>query len=68
MAGSDLPQFAAACKTHGPYATHIGPRLHLRLCDELLCLAHRHERLTQDIQSVEDRFEALLALVQGARR
>jgi hypothetical protein len=46
----------------------IGPRLHLRLCAELLDLAQLHERLARDIQSVEERFEALLALVQGARR
>jgi hypothetical protein len=46
----------------------IGPRLHLRLCGELLDLAHLHERLTREIQTVETRFEALLALVQRARR
>jgi hypothetical protein len=66
MAMSKLSQAAANCKTHGPL--HIGPRLHLRLCDELLDLAHRHEKLSREIQFVADRFEALLALVNGARR
>ena len=61
-----LPQFAAPCKTHGPI--HIGPRLRLRLCDELLELAHRHEKLSREIQFVADRFEVILALVNGARR
>jgi hypothetical protein len=46
----------------------IHPRLHLRLCAELLELAHAHEKLSRDIQSVETRFEALLALVQGSRQ
>jgi hypothetical protein len=54
--------------SHELPAIHIGPRLHLRLCGELLDLAHLHERLTREIQTVETRFEALLALVQGAIR
>jgi hypothetical protein len=66
MADSELAQAAANCKTRGPI--HIGPCLHLRLCDELLELAHRHEKLSREIQFVADRFEALLALVNGARR
>ena len=66
MAVFHLPPFQAHCKTHGPI--HIGPRLHLRLCAELLELAHAHENLVRDIQFVETRFEALLALVQGASR
>jgi hypothetical protein len=41
----------------------IGPRLHLRLCGELLELAHAHKKLSSDIQFVETRFEVLLALV-----
>jgi hypothetical protein len=41
----------------------IGPRLHLRLCAELLDLAQLHEKLSSDIQFVETRFEVLLALV-----
>ena len=65
MAISKLPTFQELCKTQG---LHIGPRLHLRLCGELLELAHAHERLARDIQSVETRFEALLSLVQGAAR
>ena len=66
MAVSKLPQFAAHCKTHGPI--HIGPRLHLRLCAELLELAHAHEKLSRELQSIETRFAALLALVKGAAR
>jgi hypothetical protein len=65
MAISKLLPFPASCKTPG---IRIGPRLHLRLCGELLDLAHLHERLTREIQTVEPRFEALLSLVQGARR
>jgi hypothetical protein len=68
MAVSQLPHCVAPCKTHGPHAIHIGPRLHLRLCGELLELAHVHEKLAREIQFVETRFEALLALVQGASR
>jgi hypothetical protein len=66
MVESKLLQAATACKTHGPIL--IGPYLHLRLCDEMLGLAHRHDKLTRELQSVEDRFAALQALVQGARR
>jgi hypothetical protein len=68
MAVPQIPQFAAPCKTHGLSEIRIGPCLHLRLCAELLELAHAHEKLTRDIQSVETRFEALLALVEGASR
>jgi hypothetical protein len=51
-----------------PPGIHIGPRLHLRLCGELLDLAHLHDRLTREIQTVETRFEVLLSLVhRGAR-
>jgi hypothetical protein len=39
------------------------PRLHLRLCAELLDVAQLHEKLSSDIQFVETRFEVLLALV-----
>jgi hypothetical protein len=68
MAVSKLPTFQAPCKPPGLSAIHIGPRLHLRLCGELLELAHAHEELARDLQTVETRFEALLALVQGASR
>ena len=40
MAVHKLLPFDASCKTPG---IHIGPRLHLRLCGELLDLAHLHE-------------------------
>jgi hypothetical protein len=46
----------------------IGPRLHRRICEVLLELAQLHEQLARDLVSIEERFEALLALVQGARR
>jgi hypothetical protein len=66
MAVSKLPTFQAPCKPPGLSAIHIGPRLHLRLCGELIELAQLHEKLTRDLQSVEARFEALLALVEGS--
>lgn len=31
MAVSQLPQFAAPCKIHGPHAIHIGPRVETEL-------------------------------------
>jgi hypothetical protein len=65
MALSKLLPFDAPGK---PPGIRIGQRLHLRLCGELLDLAHLHERLLREIQTVETRFEALLSLVQGARR
>jgi hypothetical protein len=65
MAISKIPTFQELCK---PQGLHIGPRLHLRLCGELLELAHLHESLARDIKTVETRFEALLELVQGASR
>jgi hypothetical protein len=68
MAISKLLPFGSSCKNPGITGLRIGPRLHLRLCAELLDLAHLHERLAREIQTVETRFEALLALVQGARR
>jgi hypothetical protein len=49
----------------GIFGLRIGPRMHLRLCGELLDLATAHSR---DIQSIETGFEVLLSLVQGARR
>ena len=64
MAVFHLPHFAAPCKT----SIHIGPRLHLRLCAELLEIAHAHEKLSRELQSIETRFAALLALVKGAAR
>jgi hypothetical protein len=46
----------------------IHPRLHLRICGELLDLANAHAQLMRDLESIETRFEALLALVQGTSR
>jgi hypothetical protein len=46
----------------------IHPRLAMRLCGELLDLANTHSKLTRDLEAIEERFEALLALVNGARR
>ena len=63
MALSKLLPFTSSCKTPG---ISIGPRLHLRLCAELLDLANSHEELTRELRSVEERFEALLILVSGA--
>jgi hypothetical protein len=68
MAESNLPPFAAPCKSPGAGTIHIGPRLHIHLCGELLELALAHEKLASDIQSIEVRFAALLALVHGAAR
>jgi hypothetical protein len=68
MAFSKLQPFPASCKTPGISGIRVGPRLHLRLCGELLDLAHAHERLSRELRSIETRFEALLSLVQGARR
>jgi hypothetical protein len=65
MALSKLLPFDAPCKNPG---IHLGPRLHLRLCAELLDLAHSHEELTRELRAVEERFEALLLLVSGARQ
>jgi hypothetical protein len=63
MAVPRLQPFDAPGKPPGITGLRIGPRLHLRLCGELLDLAHLHERLTREIQTVETRFEALLSLV-----
>jgi hypothetical protein len=46
----------------------IHPRLAIRLCAELHDLANAHEKLMRDLESIEERFEAILALVQGARQ
>ena len=53
---------------HPIIGLHIGPRLHLRLCAELLDLANTRAKLTHDLRSVETRSEALLSLVMGATR
>jgi hypothetical protein len=65
MACSKILPFDMPCKTPG---IRIGPRLHLRLCAELLDLAHSHEEITRELHAVEARFEALLLLVSGARQ
>jgi hypothetical protein len=64
MAFPKLQPFDAPGKTPG---IHIGPRMHIHLCGELLDLAHSHEELTREIQTIETRFEVLLSLVHGAR-
>jgi hypothetical protein len=44
MAVSKLQPFDSSCKTPGISGIRVGPRLHLRLCAELLDLAHLHEK------------------------
>jgi hypothetical protein len=68
MAEFKLPPFAAPCKTHDLPPIYIGPRLQLHLCEELLAMALAHENLSRELQSIETRFSALLALVKGAAR